>query len=63
MGLYFGLAFKPDGAAQHPEHLFREPWLMTAVILCALMILVLLFVDVPILHRLFPPTARHALVR
>jgi hypothetical protein len=31
---------------------------MTAVILCALAIVILLFVDVPILHRLFPPTAR-----
>jgi decaprenyl-phosphate phosphoribosyltransferase len=63
MAVYFGLAFKSDGAAQHPERLVREPWLMAAVILCALTILLLLFVDVPVLHRLFPPTVRAVPVR
>jgi hypothetical protein len=58
MAVYFGLAFKPDGAAQNPERLVFEPWLMSAGLLCALVILILLFVEVPILHRLFPPTAR-----
>jgi 4-hydroxybenzoate polyprenyltransferase len=63
MAIYLGLAFKPDGAAQHPERLVREPWLMSAVVLCALTILVLLFVDVPALHRLFPSTSRPASIR
>ncbi len=63
MVIYFALAFRPGSAAEHPERLVREPWLMTAVILCALAIVILLFVDVPILHRLFPPTARPASAR
>jgi decaprenyl-phosphate phosphoribosyltransferase len=57
MAIYLGLAFKPDGAAQHPERLVREPWLMAAVAFCALTIVILLFVDIPLLHTLFPPTA------
>ncbi|MBI4875349.1 MAG: UbiA family prenyltransferase [Acidobacteria bacterium] len=56
MAVYFALAFKPDSAAQRPEGLLREPLLMAAVVLCAVVLFLLLFVDVPLLHRLFPPT-------
>ena len=57
MAVYFGLAFKPDSAAQRPEGLWREPALMASVTLCAAVILALLFVDIPLLDRLLPPTA------
>lgn len=57
MALYLQVALKPDSAAQQPEYLYREPALMTAVTGAALLMLVLLRVDLPAMHRLFTPTA------
>ncbi len=57
MAAYFALVFKPDSAAQHPEGLLREPVLMLATVVCALVMLVLLFVDLPWLHHAFRPAA------
>ena len=57
MATYMALAFKPDSAAQRPEGLWREPWLLAAVAVCALAIGVLLFADLPWLHELFKPTS------
>lgn len=57
MAVYLALAFKDDSAAQAPERLYREPRLMAAVVSCALLMLVLLVVDIPLLHRVFAPTA------
>jgi decaprenyl-phosphate phosphoribosyltransferase len=57
MSVYLALAFKDDSAAQRPEKLYREPWLMASVIICALVMTLLLFVDVPILHQTFVPSA------
>ena len=56
MALYLLLAFKPDSAAQRPEGLYREPWLMAAVVACAAVMIVLLFVNLPVLHRIFAPS-------
>jgi 4-hydroxybenzoate polyprenyltransferase len=56
MATYLALAFKDESAAQHPERLYREPWLMFAVVACTLVMLLLLFVDVPLLHRIFAPS-------
>jgi 4-hydroxybenzoate polyprenyltransferase len=56
MADYFSLTFKPDSAAQRPEGLYREPVLMTAVTLCAAVMTLLLFVDVPFLYQIFKPT-------
>jgi decaprenyl-phosphate phosphoribosyltransferase len=56
MAAYLGIGLKPDSAAQYPEKLYREPVLMAAVIACAAAMLVLAFVDVPVLHRLVAPT-------
>lgn len=56
MAQYFAIAFKKDSAAQHPERLWREPKLMLGVTLCAAAMGVLLFVDVPALHRAFVAT-------
>jgi 4-hydroxybenzoate polyprenyltransferase len=53
MAIYLSLAFKEDSAVQRPEGLYREPRLMTAVIACAIAMLALLFVDVPVLYRIF----------
>jgi len=56
MAIYLSLAFEPDSAVQRPEGLYREPALMAAVIACAVVMVVFLFVDVPVLYRLFPST-------
>jgi 4-hydroxybenzoate polyprenyltransferase len=56
MALYFRLAFRRDSPVQHPEGLFREPWVVLPVVACAAVMIVLLFVDVPLLHRVFRPT-------
>ena len=56
MSIYLGLAFKPQSAVQAPEKLYREPLLMIAVIVCAAVMAILLFIDIPILYRIFKPT-------
>lgn len=55
MGLYMHLAFQEDSPVQHPEGLYRELPLTAVVVICAVVMGVLLFVDVPVLHRLFGP--------
>jgi decaprenyl-phosphate phosphoribosyltransferase len=57
MAVYLSLAFKGDSAVQRPEVLYREPRLMAAVVSCAALMLLLLFVDVPILYRIFVRSA------
>jgi len=57
MAIYLSLAFKKDSAAQQPEKLYREPKLMAAIVACGLLMVLLLFVDVPILQRIFVPSA------
>jgi hypothetical protein len=57
MAIYLALAFKPDSAAQAPEKLYKEPLLMGCVVGCAVVMSVMLVVDVPLLHRMFEPTA------
>jgi 4-hydroxybenzoate polyprenyltransferase len=56
MAIYLSLAFEHDSAVQRPEGLYREPKLMAAVVTCAVVMMVFLFVDVPILYEIFPPT-------
>jgi 4-hydroxybenzoate polyprenyltransferase len=56
MSTYFAMAFKPDSGAQRPEALYRERWLMAAVVSCAVLMVTLLFVDVPMLYHVFEPT-------
>jgi decaprenyl-phosphate phosphoribosyltransferase len=56
MAAYLSISFKEDSAAQAPERLYREPHLMMAVMVCALAMAMLLYVDVPALHEMFSPT-------
>jgi decaprenyl-phosphate phosphoribosyltransferase len=56
MAVYLSLAFKENGAAQAPERLTREPLLMVSVISCGLLMGVLLWLNIPILHKVFAPT-------
>lgn len=57
MALYLRVALKPNSAAQNPEHLYRERGLMTAVVATTIVMIVLLRVDLPVVHRLLTPTA------
>jgi decaprenyl-phosphate phosphoribosyltransferase len=57
MAVYLHVALKNDSAAQNPEKLYREPWLMGSVVAAALLICVLLTFDLPIMQRIFTPTA------
>jgi decaprenyl-phosphate phosphoribosyltransferase len=57
MAIYLALAFKEDSAAQRPEGLYREPYLMAAVISCSIAMGVLMLVDIPALSSVFAPTA------
>jgi 4-hydroxybenzoate polyprenyltransferase len=56
MAIYLSLAFKPDSAVINPEKLYREPVLMAAVVGCAVLLLALLFIDIPALDTVFRPT-------
>ncbi|MEZ5988166.1 MAG: UbiA family prenyltransferase [Planctomycetota bacterium] len=53
LGEYFALGLQPNSPVQAPEHLWRQRRLMLAVLLCAVTIGVLMFVDVPLLEDLF----------
>jgi 4-hydroxybenzoate polyprenyltransferase len=57
MAMYLSLAFKPHSAVQHPEALYREPKLMMTMLVCAALMLLLLFVDIPVLYHTFAPSA------
>ncbi|MFT3925223.1 MAG: UbiA prenyltransferase family protein [Myxococcales bacterium] len=57
MAIYLFLSFKPNSAVQRPEGLYKEPTLMTAVISCSALIAVLMLVDIPVLGKIFAPTA------
>jgi 4-hydroxybenzoate polyprenyltransferase len=55
MATYFAVALKDDSAAQRPEKLYREPFLMAAVVVCAAVMVFTLFKDMPLLHQFFAP--------
>jgi decaprenyl-phosphate phosphoribosyltransferase len=60
MAIYLAVGFRPDSAAQRPEVLYREPALMAAVVACTLLMVALLFVDLPAVARIFVPTIPRA---
>ena len=57
MAVYLSVAMKENSAAQNPERLYREPALMASVIGAAVVIVALLSVDLPVMQRIFVPTA------
>lgn len=57
MAMYLRVALRPNSAAQQPERLYRERGLMTAVVGTTVLMAVLLYVDLPAMHRFFTPTA------
>jgi 4-hydroxybenzoate polyprenyltransferase len=63
MAIYLDLSFKKDSAVQRPEGLYREPKLMAAVIVCTIVMAALMLVDIPVMQRIFSPTAPTAFDR
>ncbi|HEY1577705.1 MAG TPA: UbiA family prenyltransferase [Terracidiphilus sp.] len=53
MSIYFGLSFRHESAVQNPEKLYREPWLMSFLIVTIATFGILLFVDVPWIAEVF----------
>jgi decaprenyl-phosphate phosphoribosyltransferase len=60
MAVYLAIGFRADSAAQRPEGLYREPMLMAAVVACTILVVILLFVDLPAVTRAFVPTVPSA---
>ena len=56
MSTYFRLSFQPHSAVQNPEKLYREPRLMIEAALVSVSMVSLLYIDIPILGRIFSPT-------
>lgn len=56
MAIYFHLAFQPHSGVQNPEKLYREPHLMLWFSATVMVMLLLLFVRLPSLERIFIPT-------
>jgi decaprenyl-phosphate phosphoribosyltransferase len=56
MAIYFKLAFKPNSAVQNPEKLYREPTLMISFAATSVVLVMLQFVRLPWLERIFMPT-------
>jgi 4-hydroxybenzoate polyprenyltransferase len=57
MAMYLRVALRPHSAAQQPERLYRERGLMAAVVGTTVLMVALLYVDLPAMHRFFMPTA------
>ena len=58
IGWYIHLGFLPDSPAQYPEKLYRHRGFLAYSIFCILLLVGLLFVDLPFLAEWFEPTIR-----
>jgi decaprenyl-phosphate phosphoribosyltransferase len=56
MAIYFHLSFEPHSAVQNPEKLYREPMLMLWFTATVTVMVLLLFVRLPSLEKIFIPT-------
>ena len=53
MAIYLKIAFEPNSAVQHPEYLYKNKLLVFAVTACAVVLVAMLFIDVPQLYKVF----------
>lgn len=53
---YMHLGFTEDSPAQYPERLYKERGFLAYTVLCAVVVLALLYVDVPALYEMFAKT-------
>jgi decaprenyl-phosphate phosphoribosyltransferase len=56
MAIYFRLAFEPESAVQNPEKLYREPLLICSILVCLATMILLLFIDLPVMRTVFAPS-------
>lgn len=56
IGYYIHLGFLEDSPAQYPERLYRQRSFMIYTAVCAAFMLILFFVDIPMLRDIFAPT-------
>jgi 4-hydroxybenzoate polyprenyltransferase len=56
MAIYLHLAFEPDSPVQNPEKLHRSKLLTAATALCAVVMIALLWTDIPALRDFLRPT-------
>ncbi len=56
MAAYFNLSYEEDSAAQNPEKLYKQPWLMVGVVLTVLVMVFLLIHPFPAVTKLLAPT-------
>jgi 4-hydroxybenzoate polyprenyltransferase len=53
MAIYLKLSFQPNSAVQNPEFLWKQRGLMICVVLCAIVLTGLMFLDIPAIYRIF----------
>lgn len=56
VALYLKMGFQYNSPAQYPEKLYKERGLMMYLGLCVILVLMLFFIDIPLLHWLFQKT-------
>jgi len=56
MAWYIHIGFQPDSPAQYPERLYRQKGFMAYTALCAGVMFALLWIDLPLIARIFSPT-------
>ncbi len=56
MAWYLNLGFLDDSPAQYPERLYKQKGFTAYCLLCGVIMLSLLFLNIPLLHKLFHPT-------
>jgi 4-hydroxybenzoate polyprenyltransferase len=54
MAVYFQLAFAEDSPVQNPERLYREPRIMALLAVCCVVMVAMLYINLPWLARVFP---------
>lgn len=56
MAMYIHLGYREDSPVQYPEQLYRQKGLMAYILFCVLLLIALMFIDMPWLGHLFQPT-------
>jgi len=56
MAVYLQLSYDGESAVQNPEKLHRSGKLMSAVVVCCAVMLLLLWIDIPVMDKMFRPT-------
>jgi len=56
MAWYIHIGFQHDSPAQYPERLYRQRGFMSYTMLCVVVMVALLYIDVPLIADIFAPT-------